>query len=131
MKVNVTGGWVELRAVDEVPERLRRPIVDVTFAGVTLKDGIDKMEADPQAEVDPEFVATLLSFSRQFGDLAAVAFVKEWSFPEPVTLESIQNLPGKVFDEIQAAVGPLANELLPSFQPTKESVADPKAPTDS
>lgn len=130
MKVNVTGGWIDLREPEEVPERLRRPIVSTTMSGIPMQAEIEAMQDNPD-QADPVVLAKFLEFSQKFGDLAALAFIREWSFAEPITSETIQDLPSKVFDEIQEAISPLTIKLLPTFGATKESVLDPKAPTDS
>lgn len=126
MKVNVTGGWVELREPEEVPEKLRRPIINVTMMGIPLRNDFDTITTDPD-NADPEKLAAFLRFSAEFGDLAAMAFLREWSFPEPITSDNVQNLPGKVFDEIQSAIAPLVQRLLPNFGVDP----DPKAPTEN
>ena len=126
MRVNVTGGWVELREPEEVPERLRRPIVNITMSGIPLQAKLDSLLENPE-QADSNDLAQFMAFSTEFGDKAALAFIKEWSFPDPITSESIQDLPSKVFDEIQAAISPLANRLLPNFGVD----VDPKAPTDN
>lgn len=130
MKINITGGWVDLREPEEVPERLRRPIVNVTMSGIPLESEMETIMNDPSS-ADPEKLADFMKFTTEFGDLVALAFIKEWSFPNAVSRESIMDLPGKVFDEIQAAISPLVAGLLPSFNATKDSVLDPKAPTDN
>lgn len=126
MRVNVTGGWVELREPEEVPERLRRPIVSITMAGIPLQAKLDALIENPE-QAEAGDLQTFMQFSTEFGDKAALAFIKEWSFPDPITSESIQDLPSKVFDEIQAAISPLANRLLPNFGVDP----DPKATTEN
>jgi hypothetical protein len=126
MKVNVTGGWIEIRDAKEVPERLRRPIVELTMSGVPLQPHMEAMQND-LASVDPAVVAQFMQYSAKFNDKAILALVKEWSFPDPVSEESIMDLPAGVFDEIQTAIAPFISELLPNFGVDP----DPKATTDN
>lgn len=126
MKVNVTGGWIEIREPKEVPERLRRPIVELTMAGVPLQPHMEAMQNDPSS-VDPEIMTQFFQYSGKFNDKAIIALVKEWSFPDPVSEESILDLPSAVFDEIQTAIAPFISELLPNFGVDP----DPKATTDN
>jgi hypothetical protein len=126
MKVNVTGGWIEIREPKEVPERLRRPIVELTMAGVPLQPHMEAMQNDLTA-VDPDVLTQFMQYSAKFNDKAILALVKEWSFPDPVSEESIMDLPAGVFDEIQEAIAPFISELLPNFGVDP----DPKATTDN
>ena len=124
MKVNVTGGWVELREPAEVPERLRRPLIQLTMAGVPLQPHFEALQNDPSS-VDPEMFAKFMEYNADFGDVSVLALVKEWSFG-PVTKDSLLDLPSAAYDEIQKAVAPHITALLPNFGVDP----DPKATTD-
>ena len=122
MRVEVFGGWVELRDPELVPERLRRPLVSQSvlasqFANVDL-------ESD---DVDSELASKAVDFFSTLNDLLAVALVEEWSFSEPITIEGLMNLPGKSYDSIRREVSPMVSKLMPDFGATD----DPKALTET
>lgn len=109
MRVDVFNGWVELRDPKLVPERLRRPIVQSSVSAVALAD------IDIEAPENAEKVADVIGFYSEFNDLLAVALVESWSFPDAISIETLQELPGATYDDIRKAVAPFVSALLPDF----------------
>lgn len=113
--------WVDLRDVEDVPERLRRPVEllrarclqqaslakavkKADLEGIDAVKGLSEQEADAiAAQMTPE-VLELLS---QLNDHVAVARIIGWSFEEKYgkpSQEALLELPGSAYDEIQKLV---------------------------
>ena len=58
-------------------------------------------------------------------DLLVLCFVKAWSFPEPVTLEAIEDFDAGSKDTLTAACLPMMEEMMPDYSPD----VDPKVLT--
>jgi hypothetical protein len=114
-RINLTGGWVELRDPKEVPEGLRRPVVQ---ASIDAQRFADLDEAD--------FTGADMNQLQVLNDLAAVALVKTWSFDSSISLEGLLELPSGAYDELLASVAPKVADLMPNFGVNP----DPKAPTE-
>lgn len=115
MRVDVFNGWVELRDPEQVSERLRRPVFEKSIEAANLNTDGDQL--DPVA----------MRFFSEFNDLLAVALVAEWSFNLPITVDGLQDLPSKSYDDVRKAVTPFMSSLIPDFGID----VDPKATTDS
>jgi hypothetical protein len=115
-RINISGGWIELRDPKEVPEKLRRPVVEKS---VSLQDVVGKDEEGLTSD----------DLSSLFGlnDLIAVALVSSWSFEHPVTLDGLLELSGAAYDDILRIVAPKTAELMPNFGVNP----DPKALTEN
>jgi hypothetical protein len=105
-KHNVTGGWVDIRDPQDVPERLRRKITNLSVQGAPL---IAQLEGKEMPDV------TDIEFIESFNDNLAMALVANWSFDKPITGEGLLDLPGPVYDEIQKLCVPLVQQLMPNF----------------
>lgn len=118
-RVTVTGGYVDYREPEEVPERLRRrvTVLATKASGMTERVGPDAVNVQ----------ADDLEFLLEFNDAVAMCLVVGWSFPEPISIEGLQNLPGKVYDEIVKHGQANVARLLPNFSVDP----DPKAPGES
>ena len=116
MRVEVFSGWMQLRDPELVPERLRRPVFlkSVQAASYIIADG-----ETPDSEA--------MNFFTEFNDLLAVAMISEWSFASPITLEGLQDLPSKTYDDVRNAVSPFVSKLIPDFGVD----IDPKATTEN
>jgi hypothetical protein len=118
-RVTVNGGWIDYREPEDTPERLRRRVTMLAAQApsVTARVGTDG------ADVNEDDMRFLLSFN----DAVAMCLVEAWAWDEPVTVEGLQNLPGRVYDEIVKYCQSLMSRLLPSFAVD----VDPKALTES
>lgn len=115
MRVEVFSGWINLRDPKLVPEKLRRPIFAKSVTGSQLADNEENVTEES------------MEFFSMFNDLLAIAMIDEWSFPHPITLEGIQELPSRTYDEIRNTVAPFVSELIPDFGVNP----DPKAITEN
>jgi hypothetical protein len=61
----------------------------------------------------------------QSNDLLIVALVEKWSYDLPIVADSLQELPGGVYDALRKAAQALSGDLMPDYSPTP----DPTAPT--
>ena len=115
MSEDVFNGWVELRDPDLVPERLRRPVFEKSLKASQLA---------AEVENDP----TVLSFFSELNDVLAVALISSWSFGDVISVDTLQDLPSKTYDDIRKLVSPLVSKMIPDFG---DDVTDPKATTES
>lgn len=116
MRVEVFSGWITLRDPKLVPERLRRPVFMKSVAAVQF--------ATEEDEAPNE---NALQFFSEFNDLLAVAMISEWSFDTPITVDGLQDLPSRTYDDVRKTVSPYISDLIPDFGVD----VDPKADTDS
>lgn len=116
-RVDVAGGWVELRDPKTVSERLRRPVMAKASQLASVVSEVSKGEARIEGDS--------LTGMYEFNDLVAVALISEWSFEQPLTVDGMLDLPSATYDEIQKIVAPMFNQLMPSF----EADPDPASPT--
>lgn len=142
--VPLSGGFsAELREASELTERQRRPVTRamalVSPSGQTALDASNKLREDEAVPADKkmseekraelkalvQFTAADIDILNEANDAAAVAFIKHWTRPEDINLESILGLPGADYDAIREAVAPLTNALFVSFAPDKA----PDSPT--
>ena len=126
MKINVTGGWIDLREPEEVPEKLRRPIIKMSVSGVPFAEDWNDLFENPE-NANAESLEAMLDYGSRFNDLVAMAFIRQWSFELPISIDALGDLPGKVYDEIANACKPLISNLMPSF----EVDPDPKVITEA
>jgi hypothetical protein len=117
-RLNIAGGWVDLRAPEDVPERLRRNITNLAVQSATASP--DLVNGVVNNGVD-------LAMVQGFNDALVLAFVNNWSFNLPFTIEGILDLPGPCYDTLVKECTEMLPRLLPNFQ----ADPDPKAPTDS
>ena len=114
MRKDVFNGWIELRDPESVPERLRRPVFEKSVEGTKLAS-TDEISSDA------------VKFFSDFNDLLAIALIGEWSFGDVISIDTLQDLPSKTYDDIRVAVSPLVTKLIPDFGVD----VDPKAITDN
>ena len=117
-RISVKNGWVEFREPEDVPERLRRHVVTMAPAAskvVTIKDGEALVGDLDESGMD---------FLFEFNDAIAMCLITAWSWSDPVSLDSLRELPGSVYDEIIRYCSPLMPRLMPDFGVDP----DPKAP---
>lgn len=134
------GGWVDLRDQADVSERLRRPVrklqmilaADPAFSGVVKNaaqggiTSVDDVSPGMAAEMMSTMGAGSVDMMMDLQDHAIMSRVMGWSFEFPVTLDSLQDLPGLAYDEISKLCAPGALDNGPDFSPSQ----DPASPTD-
>lgn len=128
-----------LRDPEEVPERLRRPVMaksEALFAEHpelrAILGGIADAEAD---EAALELIGALVPMS-ELNDLVVLAFVKKWSFKDdddadlPVCLENLLDLPGDCYDALREITAPLFGRMMEMANTlSPDGVADRLSPT--
>lgn len=131
--VDGTPGWIELRAPDDVPERLRQPLkiaslrlgkypairkqAELQAAGHDIPDDLAEQAMGEMADGGGELA---FAMSR----LNILARVQAWSFGETVDESTLLDLPGRTFDAIEGECGS-PDELSEDLGPS----ADPESPT--
>lgn len=132
------GGWADLRAPADVPERLRRPVralqmrlaKDPAF-GQVVADAKDKGVA-ALADIDEaqavSMVAAIgddsMSLMDDLNDRVVISRVAGWSYGDTVSVDALLDLPSAVYDRLRelCADGALDG---PDFSPSTE----PGSPT--
>ncbi|WP_329564661.1 hypothetical protein [Kitasatospora sp. NBC_01266] len=139
-RVNLTsqpGAWVDLRDPADTPERLRRPVrrlqqllaSNQAFSGVVkqaAKAGaaaVEDFTDDQAAEMVTGMGADAYDLLDQLNDNLVVQKVAGWSFPGPVALDALLDLPGPVYDELRALVSDRAAAAAPDFSPTPDETS--------
>ncbi|PJN22422.1 hypothetical protein [Kitasatospora sp. CB02891] len=142
------GQWADLRPVQDIRERARRPIraktmqllADASFTstiqgaiadGITAQTISDEDKRRIGASVSPEMMTVL----EDVQDLLLVAVVRGWSFlderdqPVPVSTEGVLDLPGPALDELKRIVAPYQSALNPNLAEPNPDPASPTAPS--
>jgi hypothetical protein len=114
MRITISNGWVDFREPEDVPEKLRRRVTLLASRASNL----NIQEGDTPSNDD-------MQFYMDFNDAVAMCLIEQWGWDYPVTLEGLQSLPGRVYDEIIKYTQGMVMRLLPSFAVD----TDPKAPT--
>jgi hypothetical protein len=118
-----------LRDPSQVSERLRRPIM---AAVSRLAAGVD-MTGKSESEIGTEMLASGgMDTMNEVNDLLVVALVESWSYPQPITLDGVLDLPGVAYDALRTAVSPHMGAMMPSFDVKPDTAgATPGVPSDS
>lgn len=136
-----SGATVDIREVADVTERQRRPIkrlraklaavpefaTAVREAEEAQKANAGELSAQAQFDIAAGMGAAF-DLLEDLNDALAFAFVAGWSFDLPVSLDSLQDLPGKDLDALREKCSPLLSQLLPNFEPSPDD-ASPTAPS--
>lgn len=128
-------GWADLRETADVPERLRRPVRtiqmklaqnpafkdvvdDAKKKGVKAMEDIDEAQAVEMASVMGDEALALMD---DLNDRLIISRVAGWSYSDEVTLDTLQDLPGAVYDKLKemCAEGALAGG--PDFSPSTDA----------
>ena len=132
------GAYAILRDPAEVPERHRRPIVAAQLCFASSKqalaaaqtfiatDGDQQVSEDARLDAAAELIgAGALTAIDDIGDRLIVALIDSWSFPQPITVDGVLDLPASAYRALREAVEPYLSELMPEFTPNP----DPASPT--
>ncbi len=142
------GHWADLRPVQDITERRRRPIKKMS-ASLLANEGFAQVVREVRASgKDPETLpeAEKVDIAARMGsvafdeledvqDLLVVAAVRGWSFTGedgqvlPVTVEGILDVPGGALDALRNAVRPYQNALRGEVAEPDPDPASPTAPS--
>jgi hypothetical protein len=148
-RVQLPGGHTaDLRPVQDITERRRRPIRTVTmqllkdqsFVGQVQAATASGKTAQTLTQEDKVGIATRLNPAslqtlEDMQDLLIVAVVRGWSFkdedgqPVPVSVDGILDLPGVALDELKRVVAPYQQALNPNLGEPSPDPASPTAPS--
>lgn len=144
------GAYAILRDPELVPDRLRRPIARLRRramaaalgAGLTPEmardlaetgngDGAEAAAADKRVAVVLRMVeADAAGLDDELADAMVAALVTDWSYAEPITADSVADLPGAALDVLARECVRLLPRLFPSFEPTVDE-SSPTGPSRS
>ena len=128
-------GWAIIRDPAAVPVRLRRPIEKLMIqisqgTGVqALTNAGDITDPATAADVAQKLDIGILDDFNELNDLCIVARVLEWSFSEPVCIDSLLDLPSDVYEILQTVSADKLTEMMPNFGESKEADS-PTSPLD-
>lgn len=131
-----SGATADLRDVADVTERQRRPIkrIQTKLAGLPAftsavaeaqaqGDGID-LTPEQQLRIAAG-MGEAFDLLEELNDALVVALVAGWSYGFGVTVDAVQDLPGRDLDALRKAVSPYLAQLNPDFEPNP----DPASPS--
>lgn len=131
-KVEFPGGWAKIRDPEDVTEKQRRPLgkLQRRLAGSNIADALVALDGKPTEDQLRDLIRPVLGSEDwdlldDSGDLLIVALVEEWSFEAPVTVDEVQNLPGKAYRALREACDPLLLQLL--GMASEDDIEDPNS----
>jgi hypothetical protein len=133
-RVDLPGGWADLRPVSDITERMRRPIKRLS-AKLTSFPRFMEAVSSAQKSTDggkgelsqSEQLAIAASMGEAFDvleelqDALVVAVTRGWSWDHQVTADGVLDLPGPALDALRQAVAPWQTALNPNFEPTPDA----------
>jgi hypothetical protein len=131
-----SGATADLREVADVTERQRRPVkrIQTKLAGLPeFASAVATAQAQGEgAELTPEEQLTIAAglgeafdLLEELNDSLVVALVAGWSYGFGVSVDAVQDLPGRDLDALRKAVSPYLSQLSPDFEPNP----DPASPS--
>ncbi|BBB00572.1 hypothetical protein RVR_10571 [Actinacidiphila reveromycinica] len=129
-RVELPGGWADLRPVSDITERMRRPIKRLSAKLTSFPEFMNAVQAGNAATADGSEMtqAQQLALAASMGDAfdvleelqdaLVVAVTRGWSWDFAVTVDGVLDLPGPALDALRQAVAPYQNALNPNFDPT-------------
>jgi hypothetical protein len=126
-----SGKKVQLRDVNDITERQRRPLsklraklaANQEVASIMQKheDG-KKLTKAEEASIEAQ-LGDLLEVVEEMGDRLIVAAVAGWDHPFPVDYDSVLDLPARDLDKLREVCAPYMGELFPDFSPTVDKAS--------
>lgn len=128
-----SGATADLRPVEDITERQRRPIKRIQTQLLKLADfgvAVEKAQGNKKlSKADQEVIAAGLGEAfeplEELNDRLIVAAVRGWSYGFPVEFEHVLDVPARDLDKLREAVSPYLPQLMPDFSPN----ADKESPT--
>lgn len=129
------GHWAEIRDPMEVTERQKRPLkalrisLGKAFAAKPSTEPVPTPDPSnpataPKSAADLMSVDELLDATEAFEYNSAAFFIESWDFDFPPTADSVQDIPGPVYAELDKAIGQRLIVLFPDMEQKK-----PDSPT--
>jgi hypothetical protein len=113
----VPGGWIELRDPDDLTERQSRT-VRAAFAKVSTGLREAMFTTDTGTNTAAAVTDGDIEQLAHINDLVTVAMVTAWSFPDPISCETLEAMKVRTYDEIQKLTAPFVGAFtLLNFEP--------------
>lgn len=136
-RVELPGGWADLRPVSDITERMRRPIKRLSTRLTSypaFMDAVQKGTAAGGELTSEQQLALAASMGDAFDvleelqDALVVAVTRGWSWGHAVTADGVLDLPGPALDALRQAVSPWQKAMNPNFEPDP-APASPTGPS--
>jgi hypothetical protein len=123
-----SGKRAHLRAVSEVTERQRRPLVKIrtklaqnqAFAQAVIKaENSKKLTKAEEAEIS-ESLGDVLELVEEMGDRIVIAAVESWDYGFEVSYDNLLDITAQDLDKLREVAAPYMQELMPDFSPSKD-----------
>ena len=122
------GGWVDLRPVSDITERLRRPIKKLSSSLASYPEFVEAVNAAQGKELTMDeqlkiagAMGAAFDVLEELQDRLVVAAVRGWSFEFDVTVDNLLDVPSASLDALRKAVSPYQSALNPDFGPSPEA----------
>lgn len=117
--------WAIVRDAEDVPERRRRPLIDLASSGQSVRDELEAIskivDGREMSEINAEEVPTpsqnALDIMSAMCDLLILAMVREWSYGD-VTIDVLLDVPSKDYDTLRDLTAPMFSLVVPDFGPS-------------
>lgn len=128
-----SGASADLRAVSDVTERQRRPIKRIqaqlaarpAFAAAVKEAQLIAKAAGTELSPEAELriaagMGDAFDLLEDLNDSLVSALVSGWSYDFPVSVEGVQDVPGRDLDALRKECAPYLAQLLPDFEVSAE-----------
>lgn len=123
-----SGKVANLRPVNDVTERQRRPLVklrstlasNAAFVEAVQKHESGKKLTKAEDAALQESLVDVMGTIEQMGDLVIIAAVESWNYPFDVTYDNLLDVAARDLDELRRVAAPYINELMPDFSINKD-----------
>lgn len=126
-----SGKRANLRAVEDVTERQRRPLVKLRgelsahpeFIAAMEKAQADKKLTKAEETAVYESLGDVTDIIERMGDMLVVAAVESWDYGFPVNADSLLDVSAKDLDKLREISAPYMTQLMPDFSPSRDDAS--------
>lgn len=123
-----SGKRANLRAVEDVTERQRRPLVKLRgdlaghpeFVAALEKAQADKKLTKAEEAAVYESLGDVTDIIERMGDLLVVAAVESWDYGFAVTEDNLLDISAKDLDKLREIAAPYMTQLMPDFSASRD-----------
>lgn len=126
-RVNLkSGGWVDLREQEDVPQKYRRAIQAISVGIKDVIKSLDSEKIKDASMLDLDLTEEQADAMLRLQEATVVGFLAGWSFPEELpNLQTVGDMPGSRFEAIAAIVAERGANLALDVSPGDAVRPDP------